>query len=855
MAAITQWREKGNSIYSAVLILSLMPLIQGVVAIYDKLNDLGGSIMSIMGRGNLNDWGADSSDLFVTVLMVFAYIMYFAGLTGFAKLQTGEDTNSVLRIRNGALWGVLGELLSLVPYIGWLLAFVANIVSFFVMISGYGQLKHSRTFPEEARRGAGRLRAAMIWNLIAVILHIIPLLGPIIAGIIYFILFFVVLSGWSHIKYAIPLTIAGRTIIDRLKLSDAPNGAFIAWGITLTTAVVALASWVFTKIIIPNSLGNIDWEIYNYFFYFSYILGLLLLLAGIVKIHKGNVAKGKDFTMVLVGVGFWLGACLLDLFTYVAIMKFNIGIPWMYRICNLLVITACILFIVGFRKLGSTCSDRLMREGTSALVGFFSLLLFQQLFILEVICIGEYQEEYNQLYMILPWIYLYLGVVGWRSVISGLYGKGEVMPVSTPDLQSNTQKNLQEWIPQNPEVDEQMMQRMEQKSNDELEHILANKEDYSQSFVRAAGAMLQRREQEQLRSMMQEKVLQKTDEELNQILANSEEYNPDLIEVACKERDRRKQENIRISVEKARNEEELLKYAPQNISATVESIEINPEIEQEPETGKTSEIKEGTTRDVKSEQIAVKSVEGSIIEKNGNKSKAPLIISVVLVVLLIAGALTFYLWYIPYAKNRDAMRTYVLATNLFLRSEKLAGVEYNVIGKLPYGTELITYTKDSQWAEVKANGKTGYVSSDYLLTREDFDLLNGIWGDIEAKEYVPSAKCRQALLDFYKRNLYQAGKDGWQIFCPGKDVRPNTIAYPRLYFEGSKYTDFIFILMNNQTAERMLVGYSFNDLTEAPIFRFSTSISSRGYLSSVSLGRDKSIRVKFSDGQKITIGK
>lgn len=846
MAAITQWREKSNSIYSAVLILSLMPLIQGVVAIYDNLSDLSGSIMSLMGRGDVNNWGPDSSDFFVTVLMVFAYIMYFAGLAGFAKLQTEEDAVSVLRIRNGALWGVAGEFLSFVPFIGWLLALVANIISFFVMISGYGRLKHSRTFPEEARRGAGRLRAAMIWNLIAVILHIIPLLGPVIAGIIYFILFFVVLSGWSRIKHAIPLTIAGRTTIDRLKLSDAPNGTFIAWGITLTTAVVALANWLFTKIIVPSSSGNAGWEIYCYFFYLSCILGVLLLLVGIVKIHKDNVAKGKDFTMVLVAAGFWLGSWLVELFTYVAIVRFDMDIFLMYRICNLLFAIVCILFIVGFRKLASTCSDRLMREGTSALIGLFSLLLFQQLFILEIFFIGEYQEEYNQLYVILPWIYLYLNVVGWRSVLSSLYGKGEVAPVGA---QSDTQMGLQEWIPQSPEVDEQVMQRIERKSNSDLEYILANKEYYSQSFVRAAGVMLQKREQEQLQSAMQEKVLQKTDEELNQILANIEEYNPVLIEVVCKEKERREQENTRIAVEKARNEEGQLKYAPRNVSVTVESIEAKPAIEQEPE------IKEKATRDVGTEQAMVKSVERSIIEKDGNKSKTSFIACIVLVALLIAGALTVYLWYIPYAKDRDAMRTYVFATNLFLRSEKLAGVEYNVIDKLPYGTELITYTQDSQWAEVKANGKTGYVSSDYLLSREDFDLLNSIWGDKEAKEYISSAKCRQALLDFYKQNRYQAGKDGWQIFCPGKDVRPNTIAYPRLYFAGSKYTDFVFILMNNQTAERMLVGYSFNDMTEAPIFRFSTPISSRGYLSSVSLGRGKTISVKFSDGQKITIEK
>lgn len=98
---------------------------------------------------------------------------------------------------------------------------MASVVAFFIMIGGYGSLKRSYTFPEEARRGAGRLRAAMIWSVVAAVLGIIPLIGFILEGIICFILFFVVLSGWSSIKNAIPLTVEGRTTVERWRISDA----------------------------------------------------------------------------------------------------------------------------------------------------------------------------------------------------------------------------------------------------------------------------------------------------------------------------------------------------------------------------------------------------------------------------------------------------------------------------------------------------------------------------------------------------------------------------------------------------------------------------------------------------------
>ena len=80
-------------------------------------------------------------------------------------------------------------------------------------------------------------------------------------------------------------------------------------------------------------------------------------------------------------------------------------------------------------------------------------------------------------------------------------------------------------------------------------------------------------------------------------------------------------------------------------------------------------------------------------------------------VVLAVGLAIYAGWYRPYAKDRDALRTYVLADKLFLRSSKTANSEANIIGKLPYGSELITYEMDGEWAKVKAaNGEIQAVS-------------------------------------------------------------------------------------------------------------------------------------------------
>ncbi|MCD8183873.1 MAG: SH3 domain-containing protein [Bacteroides sp.] len=150
-------------------------------------------------------------------------------------------------------------------------------------------------------------------------------------------------------------------------------------------------------------------------------------------------------------------------------------------------------------------------------------------------------------------------------------------------------------------------------------------------------------------------------------------------------------------------------------------------------------------------------------------------VAAVIVIGLIVG---YFSWHAPYAKDRDAARTYVVATNVFLRSSQVAGVEYNVVTKLPYGSELITYNIAGDWAEVKANGRTGYVASAYLLSPSDFNLLHGVWGTIDSKDCIISSKCRLAILDYYKSHAMNSGSNGWQIYTKQKDQKPNSVFYP-----------------------------------------------------------------------------
>lgn len=312
---------------------------------------------------------------------------------------------------------------------------------------------------------------------------------------------------------------------------------------------------------------------------------------------------------------------------------------------------------------------------------------------------------------------------------------------------------------------------------------------------------------------------------------------------------RAREEEKRRMEEKARAEAEL-KYAPGNASQPTE--------EATPATAPTTSGAPAAPSIQKTETPAPAAPPASatVVPPAPRKSSAGLIAGIIIAVLLVGGICSYIFWYRPYAKDRDALRTYVHATNLFLRSSKLAGVEYNIITKIPYGSELITYQKDSEWADIKFNGMKGYVASPFVLEKSDFDLLNNVWGNTDARECVISTKCRNAILDFLKRSQLQSGSRGWQIFTKGKDEKPNSVYYPRLYNKNSKYTDFAFLIRDNISGGRKLVIYSFGDESELPIFRASiTGIPADGYIEYMGTNRYGKIIVNFSGGENYAFNK
>lgn len=220
-------------------------------------------------------------------------------------------------------------------------------------------------------------------------------------------------------------------------------------------------------------------------------------------------------------------------------------------------------------------------------------------------------------------------------------------------------------------------------------------------------------------------------------------------------------------------------------------------------------------------QEQVNRINKKSIVRNYNYKKLILFGSVSIVLLgMLAGS--YFLWYKPYSIERNAPRYYTF-TNLNLRSSEDSESKDNIIEMIPYGTELITYGKGYSWARVKANGKEGHVAAYLILTKEDFQLLDRVWGNEDAKKCIGAAHYRLAVIDYLKRKEFSSGATEWQIFAKPYGGTLNTVSYPK--FSQRKDGDgLIFIVKNNRTNERRLVIYGFTEEPKTPIYKTDVSL-------------------------------
>lgn len=257
------------------------------------------------------------------------------------------------------------------------------------------------------------------------------------------------------------------------------------------------------------------------------------------------------------------------------------------------------------------------------------------------------------------------------------------------------------------------------------------------------------------------------------------------------------------------------------------------------------------TKPTQSNQVSVSD------EKEHNNHRITWLI-IILLLLGVAGGGLFY--YLPQKRDAEAPRYYTFANSVRMRSSADFDVEYNKLESFSYGTEVIVYDsvpgnyfygkvapKDARGKVIKDRVVEGYMAYQYLLPKEDFFRLNGVFGNEEAKEMLSESRYRRALLNYLKSHNY-CGKitaeeiaehnlnsnlnnaEQWQVFCKDKASKSNTVYRSRKYSRHSKYPDLAVIIKNVRSSERRLLYFIFDDKTEAPELRGEQAAPAQGYM-------------------------
>ena len=168
-------------------------------------------------------------------------------------------------------------------------------------------------------------------------------------------------------------------------------------------------------------------------------------------------------------------------------------------------------------------------------------------------------------------------------------------------------------------------------------------------------------------------------------------------------------------------------------------------------------------------------------------------------------------------KDYTSVEMRIISETLKIRSEKSSNAY--IIGKYDYGSEVIVHEIfDNSWAKVSIGEVQGYMSLEFLVSPEQFYLIDGMYGDENAKNYIRKTKYRKAIATYFsevgyitdiskkvQEQLYQDDKkrEVWQIFAENGNLRYNTFCYGD--FNGDKFEDAAYIIKNINTGERKLI--------------------------------------------------
>jgi serine/threonine protein kinase len=205
---------------------------------------------------------------------------------------------------------------------------------------------------------------------------------------------------------------------------------------------------------------------------------------------------------------------------------------------------------------------------------------------------------------------------------------------------------------------------------------------------------------------------------------------------------------------------------------------------------------------------------------------------------------------------------YVIASKLYLRSSRSLENNANAIKVVEFGKQLQVLETDSDpddegltWARVRdASGKEGYVATNYLGTRREYEQISGIFtGESQEQTVVQFKKAVQAY--FVAQEYFDSDRNPeWKLSAEGEGSTYNCFAIGD--FNNDGLDDYACVISNKfYEAWRLLVytakGHTETDLIldEEIFYQGLVNIMKKG--DKISTGRVKNVMEYDADGNVV----
>lgn len=138
-----------------------------------------------------------------TITAIIGFVLFFLGLGQLKSFLDENGKKGISLLINAAILGIVALVIHLIPLLGGFLAGLLYLIAFIIQLIGLLKLKNSESLGSVGVAGVNNLLIAMALMIFGSLLSILPFAGEAINSVISLIALLLILFGWLKIQEAI----------------------------------------------------------------------------------------------------------------------------------------------------------------------------------------------------------------------------------------------------------------------------------------------------------------------------------------------------------------------------------------------------------------------------------------------------------------------------------------------------------------------------------------------------------------------------------------------------------------------------------------------------------------------------